>query len=61
MIDAKECNEGYPWVNVYCRGEEVSTPCWAECYRRHGTYAKAYCRSTEPVLPSQVCWCSWAC
>ncbi|KAH6772786.1 hypothetical protein C2S53_001520 [Perilla frutescens var. hirtella] len=60
-IDAKECNEGLPWVETDCFGEEATTPCWAECYKRHGTNAKAYCRSVAPVLPTQVCWCSWTC
>ncbi|KAK4369408.1 hypothetical protein RND71_013200 [Anisodus tanguticus] len=59
-VEAKECNEGLPWVTTECEGEEPGGQCWNECQNRHGLSVKASCRDSV-ALPTQFCWCSWSC
>ncbi|CAN4103496.1 unnamed protein product [Withania somnifera] len=58
--EAKECNEGLPWVTTDCEGSDPGIQCWNECQNRHGLSVKASCWS-EPALPTQFCRCSWPC
>ncbi|KAL7151430.1 hypothetical protein ABFS83_04G030900 [Erythranthe nasuta] len=61
LMDAKTCQEGLPWVDLVCLGDRAAQSCWDACQERHGPNAKAWCRSLEPALPTQICWCNWDC
>ncbi|KAL8530577.1 hypothetical protein ACS0TY_007562 [Phlomoides rotata] len=65
VVDAKDdCEEGLSWVATDClgpRGTIAGIECVNACQERHGLDAKAFCKSTAPVLPGKVCWCTWPC
>ncbi|CAN4110230.1 unnamed protein product [Withania somnifera] len=59
-IEAKECNEGLPWITTHCKGEVAEGNCWVACQQRHGFNVKASCKGAI-ALPTQFCWCTWPC
>ncbi|KAL3506285.1 hypothetical protein ACH5RR_031667 [Cinchona calisaya] len=59
-IDAKSCQEGYPWIEMNCIGETPDAPCVDECRSRRGPGAWAICRSFASV-PGAFCECWWHC
>ncbi|KAL3506244.1 hypothetical protein ACH5RR_031626 [Cinchona calisaya] len=53
-IDAKDCNEGYLWIEMNCIEGQPDAPCVEECVKSRGPGAWAICESFVDV-PGNFC------
>ncbi|KMS98086.1 hypothetical protein BVRB_4g095980 [Beta vulgaris subsp. vulgaris] len=61
VVQAKDCDEFYPWITPTCDHSEVlDAPCKDECYKRHGVTALPFCKAVVDP-PLLWCGCTYAC